>query len=224
MINLKKFKGFALVQNDYSLEATRLIRLNHLYDVPLTKVNNKNTPCPKEYVPCGSVEWCSISLNKNIVPDYYPEWLSNHLHRKVWYAEKYPYTITCFIKPANKYKRFTGFIHKAGSYKDKKRKCTYWCSEVIEFENEWRYYVTNGKIICGEWYWGDEVNTPDAPKLNISIPENYSGALDFGSLKNGKIALVEAHHPFACGWYGKQDSDKLYFQWLLDGWEYMQNF
>jgi len=38
-------------------------------------------------------------------------------------------------------------------------------------------------------------------------------------LYNGKLALVEANHPFACGWYGKEH--EIYLEWLSKGWEYM---
>ena len=169
-------------------------------------------------MPSGSVEWCLKSLGKNIIPNYYPEWLSNHLYRKVWKEDKWPLGKKVFIKPADKYKRFTGF-ETTGTYK-KKKKPPYWCSEIVEFVNEWRYYISGGKVLTGEWYWGDEINTPDAPELSINIPEAFYGTLDFGITKTGNFSLVEAHHPFACGWYGKQH--EIYLQWLIDGWNHLQ--
>jgi len=45
------------------------------------------------------------------------------------------------------------------------------------------------------------------------------GALDFGILTTGELALVEANSPYACGWYGK--NHKLYFEWIVAGWEYL---
>jgi len=46
--------------------------------------------------------------------------------------------------------------------------------------------------------------------------------VDFGSLLSGELALVEANHPFACGWYGPREQDHLYFGWLASGWKYMK--
>jgi hypothetical protein len=122
-----------------------------------------------------------------------------------------------FVKPADKHKRFTGLITKGGYIK--KKRGPYWCSEVVKFINEWRYYIANGKVLTGEWYWGDEVNTPDAPELNITIPNTFCGTLDFGTLDTGELALVEAHPPYSCGWYGKNNS--LYVEWLIKGWKYL---
>lgn len=219
MINLKQYKGFCLLKGDYSIEAKKLGLFCTLGKIPLIRVE-KNITCPIDYVPCGSVEWCLFSLGKTLIPDYYPLWLSQYLYRKVWKEDKWPLGQKVFIKPSDVYKRFTGF-ETTGTYK-KKKKGPFWCSEIVKFENEWRYYITNGKVICGEWYWGDEVNTPKAPDIShIHIPNEFCGTIDFGMMKvNGiipyKFTLVEVHHPFACGWYG--DKTELYAQWLIDGW------
>lgn len=85
--------------------------------------------------------------------------------------------------------------------------------------NEWRYYIANGKVLAAEWYWGDEINTPDAPEFPIAVPESYCGAVDLGDAK-GTLTLVEANHPFACGWYGV-DKHERYIEWLAAGWKYM---
>jgi hypothetical protein len=214
-IDLKGFKGFAIIKGDISSEAKRLVVYCILTDTKLIKVDSNN-PCPTDYVPCGSVKWCNKSLN-GVIPDYYPTWAEDHLYRKVWKDDKWILDRKLFVKPADTYKRFDGFV-TSGTYRKKKRGALIW-SEVVKFTNEWRYYVSAGKVLTGEWYSGDEINTPDAPELNIHIPKTYFGALDFGMLTDGKLALVESQHPFACGWYGKDD--RLYFQWLVDGWEYM---
>ena len=123
-----------------------------------------------------------------------------------------------FIKPSDKNKRFTGFVTNGG-YKGKK-KPPYWCSEVVYFVNEWRYYIANGKVLTAEWYSGDEIDTPDAPQIDANWPEDYCNAVDFGLTKEGKIVLVEANQPFACGWYGKQHD--LYTKWIIEGWNFMK--
>jgi hypothetical protein len=218
-LNLKGYIGFALIQGDSSLEAGRLSVYCLLNDVKLIRVV-KTERCPDSYIPCGSVEWCIQSLGKEITPDYYPEWAKQYLYRKVWKEDKWILGKKLFVKPADRYKRFTGFV-TTGTYKKKKKGRLIW-SEVVQFTNEWRYYVSAGKILCNGWYWGDEINTPDAPELTIDIPKDYYGALDFGTLKDGTLALVESQHPFACGWYGTQEQDYLYFQWLIDGWSWLR--
>jgi hypothetical protein len=219
MIDLKGYQGFALMKGDRSIEASKLELYCSLNSIPIVRID-KDISCSDEYVPCGGVEWCLECLGKKVVPDYYPEWLSEFLYRKVWRTDKWPLGKKVFIKPAGKYKRFTGFV-TTGTYK-KKKKPPFWCSDIVHFVNEWRYYVADGKILCGEWYWGDEVNTPEAPKLDINIPEGYCGAIDFGMLKEEKLALIEVQHPFSCGWYGKDI--ELYAQWLVSGWDYMRKY
>ena len=182
------------------------------------KICNKVEDRPEGFIPCGRVDWCDKFLPpERTVPDYYPYFLKGHLFRKIWKTDTWPMEAGIFVKPADRHKRYTGFI-SIGGYRKKKRG-PHWCSEAVHFVNEWRYYVADGKILTGEWYSGDEVNTPDAPELNIKIPFDYCGALDFGMLTTGELALVEANSPYACGWYGKQND--LYVEWLVKGWKYM---
>lgn len=183
------------------------------------KICSRIEDAPVGYIPIGSVEWCEKFLPKEVTtPNYYPEFLKDYLFRKVWSTDKWPIGKKVFIKPADRHKRFTGFI-TTGTYK-KKKKEPYWCSEIISFVNEWRYYVANGKILTGEWYWGDEINTPDAPILDAKIPDKFCGVLDFGITNQGKLALVEAHPPYACGWYGKINNP-IYVEWLINGWKWL---
>jgi len=213
-------KTIALHYKDNSIEAQKLSAYCTIHNIPIIQIK-ENTPFLDEYIPCGSVEWISSLLNTEIIPDYYPYWLNDHLYRKVWQSNKWILGKKLFVKPADRYKRFDGFI-TTGFYR-KKKKPPYWYSKIVKFTNEWRYYIANGETLCGEWYSGDEINTPSAPKLNIKIPEKYCGALDFGTLSTGELALVEAQHPFACGWYGVGLKDiDLYIKWLEIGWEYMK--
>jgi len=217
-IDLKGYKGFCFFKKDDSWERACISLVCTMLNIP-TIALDINDPYPKDYVPSGSVEWCLQCLGREMIPDYYPKWASKHLHRSVWKHDKWPLNQKVFIKPADRYKRFDGF-KTTGSYK-KKKKPPYWCSEIIQFEDEWRYYISEGKVLTGEWYSGDEINTPDAPELNIDIPKDFYGTLDFGMIHFKKLALVEAHPPFACGWYGKQN--EIYVQWLIDGWNHLQN-
>lgn len=217
MIDLKGFKGF-FIHNDMMSD----IEGRRLYTYCITK----NIDCikSKEYV-TDYVPWCGVDfaikiLGYNPKPDYYPDFCKDYLYRKVWNENNWILGKNLFVKPADKYKRFTGFV-TSGTYKKKKKGELIW-SELINFKNEWRYYITGGEVKASGWYWGDQENTPDAPELKIDIPKDYSGALDFGKTTDGKFALVEAQHPFSCGWYGDKKDDEKYFQWLIDGWNYMQ--
>jgi hypothetical protein len=216
-MNLRGYKGFQFMKGDTSWECQMINIVCTLRQIPVIYVN-KDDKYSGEYIPSGSVEWClSLLDNKNIIPDYYPEWLSDYLYRNVWKTDKWPLGKEVFIKPADMYKRFTG-LNTYGSTLVKENP-PFICSDIVEFTNEWRYYISYGKVLCGEWYQGDEINTPDAPILDIEIPDYFCGTLDFGTLNTGEFALIEAHHPFACGWYGK--NHELYAQWCIDGWDYM---
>jgi len=213
--------GFAVqgrtVRSFCSQEETAVISYCIINKIPY-KICNRKQDRPENFIPVGSVEWCENFLEpEKTIPDYYPEFLQDSLYRKVWQSDSWPLGQKVFIKPADKHKRFTGFI-TSGTYSKKKKK-PYWCSETVKFTDEWRYYVADGKVLTAEWYSGDEENTPDAPELTIPIPDSYCGALDFGLLNTGELALVEANAPYACGWYGKEH--KLYVEWVVKGWNYL---
>ena len=208
--------GFALSKYDTSFEAIQIELYCKVKDIKCIRLD-KDEPLPDGYIPSGSVEWCQSFIPYEVIPDYYPEYMSEHLHRKVWKSDKWELGKKVFVKPSDKYKRFTGKV-VCGTYKGKK-KPPFWYSDVVTFTNEWRYYVAAGKILSANWYYGDEVNTPEAPILPFTIHNNCYGAVDFGTLPDGRIALVEYNHPFACGWYGKDIS--IYMTWLKEGWIYM---
>ncbi len=176
----------------------------------------KASEVPKDWVPSGTVPWVESVLGRLVRPDYFPEFLRPYFHRKIWTQAKWPYGHRVFIKPADQHKRFTGFV-TSGTWKGKKRG-PYWCSEIVSFTNEWRYYVTNGSVVDARWYWGDQVNTPPPPTLDVQWPSDFCGTGDFGTLADGRLALVEAHPPFACGWYGRLGEGEIYARWLCAGW------
>jgi len=217
MINLKNFNGFLLDKNDHSPEAKQLSVYCLVNDIEIKRSYSKDTII-HNHVPCGSVEFCEKILGYRPTPDYYPEWLSGYLHRKVWKSNGWILGERYFVKPADRFKRFDGFITR-GTY-SKKKKPPFWYSEITRFVNEWRYYISNGINLGGWWYQGKNEDL-HAPDLQIKIKEGFCGTLDFGSTTHGKLALVEVHPPYACGWYGSQQESEIYFQWLIDGWEFM---
>ena len=210
--------GFALQKQRLDDKEEKAI----LYHCILNKIPYKFCSSPGEvptgYIPVGTVKWCENFLPKDrIIPDYYPDFMKDYLFRKVWWTETWPMEKGIFVKPADRHKKWTGFV-TVGGYR-KKKKGPYWCSEVVKFINEWRYYIADGKVIAGEWYWGDEVNMPDAPVFQAVIPAGFCGTVDMGTLGTGELALVEVHPPYACGWYGKDH--RIYAEWIIKGWEYL---
>jgi hypothetical protein len=212
-------KGFYLEHpNSYEVKTLRLFANKHNYEIKWHKFN-KNLPYDFDYVPYGDVSWFIKLTGMNPKPNYYPGFLSSYLGRKVWTIDTgWPYNQKVFIKPSDRYKRFTGFVTD-GTYKGKKHG-PYICSEVVQFTNEWRYYIVNGKILTAKWYIGSEEDKP-APLLNINWPSDFCGAVDFGEVGD-KVLLVEAHHPFSCGWYGSINDNEEYGQWCISGWEYIK--
>jgi len=139
--NISNIKGFVIQKGYQGKEELAVGIYCTLNNIPFKKIENPKD-APLYYTPCGSVEWCMQILGQEITPDYYPDFLKDHLHRKIWETEKWPLGQKVFIKPSKKYKRFTGLITNGG-YRGKK-KGPYWCSEIVRFDNEWRYYVANG--------------------------------------------------------------------------------
>ena len=173
----------------------------------------------------GSVEFVEQHIGQKI-PQYFPKFLRDFLKRRVWRQEKSNFKEYCFIKPADRHKRFDSKIYRGrglrGAFNLSEDFGPYWCSEIVSFKEEWRYYVANGEVLAAYWYLGEE-NEIDPPVLNIDWPKDFCGAVDFGRLFNGEIALVENNLPYACGWYGPHSEGKVYGEWLEKSWNYVLN-
>lgn len=171
---------------------------------------------PDGWLPFGNVLWTEAILGRRLMPDYLPEFLKGFVFRKTWPQDKWPLGQVCHVKPLERYKRFTGFVTR-GTWKGAK-KGPLLCSEPVTFLNEWRFYVANGVVLAAHWYWGDQEKTPDAPEIGVSWPTMFCGSVDFGQRDDGRIELIEAHHPIACGWYGSLNDGAVFAQWLDEGW------
>lgn len=210
-------KGFGIQKTHCDWEGKSLSIVGSLHQIPYKLVCDAKH-VPDGWVPSGTVPWVTSVLGKEIIPNYFPSFLISYVTRKIWKADKWPLQ-KVFIKPADRHKRFTGFV-TSGTYCKKKRG-PYICSDIVHFTNEWRYYVAYGKLIGAYWYWGDKDEPVDAPKLDIMWPENWCGTADFGTFSDGRIELVEAHPPIACGWYGKKHEE--YAEFLTLGWNWLTN-
>lgn len=167
----------------------------------------------RAWVPVGNVWFCETQMQSVGVhvpkPDYYPDFLLHMMHREHTTVELAPGR--WFVKPANGYKQFQSF--------EAVRPRVY-LSEVVNFVQEWRYYVANGKVLYTGWYKGSDDDEPAPDLKDVDWPEGFCGAVDFGRLDSGEIALVESHHPYACGHYGHSDGES-YAEWLYQGWNYI---
>ena len=216
-INLDNFKGFILEPHDNSPEANKLIYYCIINDFKFIKSKEYD----KNYIPLGSIEFIENILGFSPVPNYYPDWLKHKLYRNVFQSNEWILGKKYFVKPADKHKRFNGFITK-GTY-SKKKKPPFWYSDIIHFENEFRYYILNGKNLGGFWYNG--INTEQeliVPNLDFKIPETFTGTIDMGLVKN-ELVLVECHPPYSCGWYGTYENFEIYLKWIINGWKYLLN-
>lgn len=173
-----------------------------------------------DMLPVGSVFFIERCLGYKVVPDYYPSWCTDILHRKVWWSPNIP-TKACFVKP-DQYKIFTGYVKKQGTIHNCHDTLGFWCSEIVTFEDEWRYLVSDGKVLDASWYQGKNEDSK-APEMPVIVPRGTFGALDIGRLDDGRLALVEFHHPFSVGWYGDQQKYKAYARFLIDGWTSLKN-
>lgn len=169
--------------------------------------------------PVGSVDFCESWLGYHPVPYFYPEFLHSWMHRH-YELEEHGERFSClmpagmFVKSAERYKAFPATIARLGTPFPSGR---LWLSSVVHFTQEWRYYVADGCVLATGWYDGDNEDEP-APELVIDWPTGFCGAVDFGRLSDGRIALVENHHPYACGWYG--DDSCAFVEWLIAGWHW----
>lgn len=211
--------GFAL-QNNTDREELVVIKHCLTNNIPY-RVYKDTRQVPIDWIPVGSVEWVLEVIGYNIVPDYYPDFLIDLLHRKVWCTKKWPIEEGVFVKPADRYKRFTGFVTKGG-YIGKKRGRLI-CSDCVSFKNEWRCYVSNGTILTSEWYDGCDEGL-EFPGVDVQWPDGFCGAVDFGSTVDNQMLLIESQHPFSIGWYGDGSKDRLYIEFLVRGWEYIIRF
>ena len=177
--------------------------------------------CGPDEIPIGDVPFCEAVFGKQPeFKNFYPGFLNQYTERTIIhgissdFVNNHPF----FLKSATEWKsEWTSRVFVPG---EAWPQGTIYISDAVTFTNEWRYYVANGELITSGWYQGNDERNDDlaAPELDIDWPAGFSGAVDFGTLDDGRIALVEAHAPFACGWYG--DDPVLYLQWQKTAWEH----
>jgi hypothetical protein len=179
----------------------------------------------------GTVPFVSHALRRLglTVPEHnpYPATLAPWLHRKVWRADRLRDVIReldkggprVFVKPANGWKRFPGFVVEFGSdhrFNGASKNTPVWVSEPVEFVSEWRAYVAHGVIldICFADHGGDRLVTPDTKSIHDAVARLVSNkfapagfVIDFGVTKAGVTALVEMNDGFSFGAYDGVSAD-----------------
>lgn len=171
------------------------------------------------WVPVGTVEWCGPVFGKHRV-NFFPEFLEGLMGRKFMRTGWLSGAELCedgFVKAVWMWKsEWESAVYPAGTVLPAG---DWWVVEPVVFEQEWRYYVAGGRVVTTGWYLGEDEDEP-APVLDVAWPAGFSGAVDFGRLADGRMALVECHAPFACGWYGERHRD--YAEWLLESWRHRE--
>ena len=174
------------------------------------------------------------------VPNDFPESLAPFLERRVWRGSlgglgaMLEGGCEVFAKPAGRRKVFTGRVFSSPSdlyfVSGVSRNEPVWFSEVVDWLSEFRVYVIHGEIVAVVHYGGDAAVAVSEPALVRAIasftasgeaPAAYG--IDFGVLRSGATALVEANDGYALGAYegiGADDYTRLLFtRWseLLHG-------
>jgi hypothetical protein len=190
------------------------------------------------FTPVGSVDFCKEAMLIQGIqfPNFstYPSALRTYFGRNISATNVGVIRETqqsIFVKPIST-KLFTGFIWPQDG-EDKEAllslpDCTMlWCSDVVNFVSEWRYYICNGFILgYGRYDDGDD-NAP-VPDINIvksavidfengDAPAGYG--LDFGVLDTGETVLVEANDGWALGLYKDSCPPRDYIRLLESRWK-----
>lgn len=198
------------------------------YDVvPFDGSNMDNTLLnkvidPNEDIIVGSVEatveffkYCGIKVPESIS---YPESLKPYLGRDIvemnfgnLNKEHYP----CFVKPASQIKLFTGDIVSHDEHigylvlRGAKPDTRIIKSTLVNFESEYRCFVTRGELRGMKHYIGDFELFPNMAMVHEMISEfeksgeaPWAYTLDVGVTDNGLTLLVEVNDMWAIGSYG----------------------
>jgi len=166
----------------------------------------------KDHIPIGSVEFVheSMELHGFDIPSpiNIPSNLNNWdiLNRTINYTNDLnEIKVGDFVKSMTKVKGgFTGILYSEND-KISLPQDDYLVSEFVDFESEWRAFISYGKIQDVRQYLGDYWVTP-----NVSIIQHVIGlykdapsayTIDVG-VSDDKTSLIEIHNFYSCGLYG----------------------
>lgn len=144
----------------------------------------------------------------------YPDELEKYLGRKIWKSRintinSNPNLWPLFVKSVED-KKFTGVVVR--SAKDliscgscyENAECL--CSEIVNFDAEWRVFVRYGKILDVRPYKGDWRVHYNSSVIENAVNEYRTApaayAIDFGVTDDGRTLLIEVNDGYALGSYG----------------------
>jgi len=190
----------------------------------------------------GGVPWITEAMRltgrKMPVHDPYPQNAHSFLSRRVW-REAHLYAALervaredqpLFIKPAEGWKCFTGFVAEPGiqrldpRFNGYSRRKPVWCSERLQIESEWRAYVVHDRVIhvarapysgVGSMHAPDLVRgcfdslvqalrgMRDGYAMDVALTATWGGAAP-------KAVLLEVNDGFAVGAYSDIPASALF--------------
>ena len=125
-----------------------------------------------------------------------------------------------FLKPRDARKRFTGFVYSPGNdgfaFAGASRSLPVWCSDPLEFGDEFRAYVCEGTVIGTTVYKGTKPDAVEgveqfATKVVRALEQADSAvagySIDIGRTADG-LAVVECNDGFALGLYDGVDAER----------------
>ncbi|SFN51238.1 protein of unknown function [Paenimyroides ummariense] len=200
----------------------------------IEEINDKN---PENVIVGGignvrkRLEILGITRNQNEID--YPIELQKYLGRRIWkstletvLAEQ---KFNIFIKPDIETKKFTGKVFKNEldfiGLIDENSPTKVLCSEIINFNAEFRCFIRYKEILDIRRYKGDWNKA-----INLEIVKNAisdfktqpnSFALDFGITDDNKTVLVEVNDGHSLGSYGI--SSQNYAKFLSARWSQLTN-
>jgi hypothetical protein len=193
----------------------------------------------------GDVPWVSdaMYLTEREVPEHapYPAEAAHFLGRRVW-REPHLYKALdkaaldpafdhgLFVKPAARWKRFTGFVAERHTHRYDPRLNGYsrtkpvWCSEPIAIESEWRAYVLRDVVhyIARAPYAGDGPEQPEAQVVKqctdiaVALRGKRAGyVFDVAIIRprtgtGQRVVLLEVNDGFSFGAYGGVPADLIF--------------
>ena len=224
-------------QTGYSMMETFAARMYAASPVRSVRIEDLDMLPKSGWIPVGTVEFCRAAMARQGIDEpsvsTYPDALTAFLGRTVWASTAIQVRICdrpVFVKPMQA-KRFTGFIWPHGGMNQQEFQAIpdhfpVWCSQVVSFSAEWRFYVCRGEIVgAGRYDDGPEnASVPDqgvvreivAIYQNAGAPAGYG--LDVGVDQDGRILLVEVNDGWALGLY-KGMPERSYLGLLAARWE-----
>ena len=164
-------------------------------------------------IPVGSIEFCEKILGKPIKAINLPEPLrelsiagrmtgafSMEETKRLLHEKE-----QLFLKSNSKVKSYFTGIYKNG---DKlPNESSFFVSEVVNFQTEWRVFVHQGQILDIRRYTGSCFTNLDnaffhAIRKMTALIDMPAFTLDVGLSEDGRILPIEVHNCIACGLYG----------------------